>query len=69
MLFGVLLGYLTMSVKRIGIFCLGFWLGTALAFLLNNAILHKIGVFFTLLSMFFLQLTLKLRKIMLFGFP
>lgn len=42
MLFGILLGYLTMSVKRIGIFCLGFWLGTALAFLLNNAVLHKL---------------------------
>lgn len=45
-LFGALLGYLTMSAKKFGFFCLGFWMGTVIAFMLNNAILHKIGVRF-----------------------
>lgn len=43
-LFGALLGYLTMSAKRFGFFCLGFWMGAVLAFLLNNAFLHKLEV-------------------------
>mmetsp|Transcript_9490 Transcript_9490/g.843 ORF Transcript_9490/g.843 Transcript_9490/m.843 type:complete len:92 (+) Transcript_9490:719-994(+) len=47
-LFGALLGYLTMSAKKFGFFCLGFWMGTIIAFMLNNAILHKIGNEYTL---------------------
>ena len=35
-LFGFLMGYLTVSIRRIGFFCLAFWLGTVIAFLLNN---------------------------------
>lgn len=40
-LFGALLGYIMTSLERIGFFLLGFWLGTILAFLLNNSFLYK----------------------------
>ncbi|KRX01942.1 hypothetical protein PPERSA_07587 [Pseudocohnilembus persalinus] len=40
--FGALLGYLTMAAKRFGFMALGFWLGVVIAFLLNNAFLYKI---------------------------
>jgi hypothetical protein len=65
--FGLLLGYVTTSLRRLGFFFLGFWLGTVIAFLLNNAFLYKItstnvplwvaigalGGFFGFLSCFF----------------
>ena len=37
------MGYLTASVRRVGFFCLAFWLGTVIAFLLNNVGLYKLG--------------------------
>lgn len=37
------MGYLTVNVRRIGFFCLAFWLGTVIAFLLNNIGLYKLG--------------------------
>lgn len=42
-LFGLLLGYITTSMRKLGFFFLGFWLGTVLAFLLNNALLYKLN--------------------------
>jgi len=41
-LFGVLLGYVAVSLPKIGFFALGMWLGIVLALLLNNAVLYKI---------------------------
>lgn len=40
--FGVLTGYVTVSVPKAGFFALGVWLGVVLALLFNNAILYKI---------------------------
>lgn len=41
-LFGVLMGYVTVTIPKIGFFCLGMWLGVVIALLLNNAFLYKI---------------------------
>lgn len=41
-LFGVLTGYVTVSLPKLGFFALGMWLGIVLALLFNNAFLYKI---------------------------
>ena len=41
--FGLLLGYFTTTLDKAGTFCLGFWLGTVLGFLLNNAFFYKLS--------------------------
>ncbi|KAL4450766.1 hypothetical protein ABPG74_011608 [Tetrahymena malaccensis] len=43
-LFGVLTGYVTVSLPKVGFFALGMWLGIVLALLFNNAFLYKIQV-------------------------
>lgn len=40
--FGVLTGYVTVSMPKLGFFALGMWLGVVLALLCNNAFLYKI---------------------------
>lgn len=40
--FGVLTGYVTVSMPKAGFFALGVWLGVVLALLFNNAFLYKI---------------------------
>jgi hypothetical protein len=39
--FGILLAYLTTTVRRIGIYLLGMWVGVIMALILNNTILYK----------------------------
>ena len=41
--FGLLTGYLTYSIKRLGTFIAGMWIGVILALLLNNTILYKVA--------------------------
>lgn len=41
-LFGVLTGYVTITLPKIGFFALGMWLGVVIALLCNNAFLYKI---------------------------
>jgi len=41
-LFGTMLGYMALSLPRLGFFCIGFWLGTILAFFLNQIALYRI---------------------------
>lgn len=42
LLFGTLLGYVTSAIPRLGFFLAGFWLGTIIAFLINNVLLFRI---------------------------
>lgn len=42
LLFGTLLGYVTSTIPRLGFFLAGFWLGTIIAFLVNNVLLFRI---------------------------
>lgn len=39
--FGILMAYLTTTVRRIGIFFLGMWVGVIMALFLNNTFLYK----------------------------
>jgi hypothetical protein len=39
---GSVMGYLTMSLPRIGFFELGIWMGICVSFLLNNSVLYKV---------------------------
>jgi hypothetical protein len=41
---GALIGYLAMTLPKLGFFALGMWLGFVLALMLNNAFLYKIEV-------------------------
>lgn len=42
-LFGIFLGYITTSIRKVGFFVLGFWLGTVLSFLLYNLFIYKLS--------------------------
>ena len=41
--FGVLMAYLTTTLRRAGIYLLGMWVGVIMALLLNNTVLYKIN--------------------------
>ena len=43
MLFGIFLGYITTSIRKVGFFVLGFWLGTIISFLLYNMFIYKLS--------------------------
>ena len=43
MLSGIFLGYITTSIRKVGFFVLGFWLGTIISFLLYNMFIYKLS--------------------------
>lgn len=39
---GIMAGYITVQLKKVGYFLTGVWLGIVVAFILNNALFHRI---------------------------